>query len=112
MSTTTATTAPTQVSLSTKFISIMLMFLGSLTFIIYALIFRYNKSLFVAIICFYLIAYSLFIIYYSKKQEQCAKSALEYNALTYITIYTFFFALFMFVFSLIMWIITRKSSTI
>jgi hypothetical protein len=113
--TTTTTVAPAPVAtkparspLGTQFINIMLIFLGSLTIVIYAVIFRYSPSMFVALICLYLIAYSLFIVLYTNNKKTCFEGDKSYVGLTYITIYTLFFAVFMFISAVIVYFATPK----
>jgi hypothetical protein len=99
--------SPKNSALATRFGTIALLFLGAIMLIIYALIFRYNATMFVALICLYLIAYSLFVMVYTN-QNAPGKSNKEYTALSYITIYTLLFAIFMFISAVIFYTVGPK----
>jgi uncharacterized membrane protein YozB (DUF420 family) len=99
--------SPKNSALATRFGTIALLFLGALMLIIYVLIFKHNTTMFVALICLYLIAYSLFVMIYTN-QNYPGKSNKEYTALSYITIYTLLFAIFMFISAVIVYIVGPK----
>lgn len=96
-------TTPPPNDLKTRLLHIFLVFLGSIIVVLFFLLFRFNRSLFVAFICLYTIGYSMFILFYTNNKKDCFKNEVEFKALQYITLYTTFFAAFMFVLSIIVW---------
>lgn len=115
MTTTTIVTtsnAPNN-TLKNRFSTIMLVVLGSLTLMFYLAMFRWNKAVFVAFVCVYIITYTLYVIIYTNNKKACFNDEVEYNVLSYISIYTLFFATIMLVLSifLIRWASAQNPST-
>jgi hypothetical protein len=93
-------------SLNSQFATLALVFAGAIIVVIFTMMFRFNKSMFVTMICLYLIGYSLFIVFMTNKKKDCYSNLHEYNAITYITLFTLFFAIFIFIISIYVWKIT------
>lgn len=87
-------------TLASRFLHIFLMFLGGATLLAYMLIFRYNRGLFVVVVCLYLIAYSLFATLYTNKKKNQLGDDIEYKVIAYLSVYTMFFAIFIAILSL------------
>jgi hypothetical protein len=96
------TSIQTETTLKEKFYSIFLILIGSLTIVFYIFLFRFNKAVFVAFVCVYIIAYSLYVIIYMNNKKQCFNDEIEYTVLSYISIYTMFIATVMFVLSMVL----------
>lgn len=106
-------TLDTQKDLKSKASDIGLMVLGAMVIIVHLVLYRFNASLFNGFLSLYIITYSIIVLVYVYKQKSKSKtesydSRTSFDAVTYISFYTIFLYAFMFILSVIGFIISRR----
>ena len=83
-----------------KITNISLIFIGGIIIVIHLILFRYNKFLFTAFVCLYVITYSILVTVYLYKKKECANGT-DFNIMVYFSIYTIAMEVMIFLLSII-----------
>ncbi len=73
--------------LNSKVLNISLLFIGGVVFIIHFVLFYYNRYLFTAFVCLYIITYGILVAVYLYKKKECAQGK-EFDVMVYFSMYT------------------------
>ncbi len=76
------------------FLLMFILFVGAITIVVFVYIYRLSPPLFTIIVCLYLIAYSLFVLFYTQRKRSYFEDEWEFKVIGYISLYTMFFAVF------------------
>jgi len=101
----------TRKDLKNKAADIGLMVLGAVIIIIHLVLYRINASLFNGFLSIYIITYSILVLVYvyQQKAKNNVDSGKYFDTVTYISFYTIFLYVFLFIISMIGFIISMRS---
>jgi hypothetical protein len=89
-----------------KVLNISLLFIGGVIFIIHLVLFAYNKYLFTAFVCLYIITYGILVTVYTYKKKECANGK-DFDVVLYFSMFTIALEIMIFIMAIGLMIYNR-----